>query len=81
MFKRPCIKGTIFVDTITGRYKSLDVNRYEQVFANESFFADAYPIEKENLAGQGLSDFIGNFGVMDRLACDGSKENTPKGTY
>ena len=37
-------------------------------------------MDKKSLAGQGLREFIGNFGVMDRQFCDGSKEQTQKGT-
>ena len=71
--------GRIFTDTMVGWYKSLDGNHYVQVFANNSFFADANPIYKNSLAGQGPREFIGDFGVMDRLVCDGSKEHTSKG--
>ena len=80
MFERPHIKGAIFTDTMTGRYTSLGGNRYARVFANDSFFADAYSMEKNILAGQGMREFIRNFGVMDRLVCDISKEQTSKGT-
>ena len=31
MFERPCIKRTIFIDTMAGRYKSLDGNQYRVV--------------------------------------------------
>ena len=62
-----------------GQYKSLDSNRCAQVFANKSFFAAAYPVEKKSLAGQGMREFIGYFAVMDHLVCDGSKEQTSKG--
>ena len=63
-----------------GRYKSLGGNRYAQVFANKSFYAAAYPMEKKSLAGKLLREFIRNFGVMDRLVCDGSKDQTSNGT-
>ena len=36
MFEQPHIKGTILTDTMVGWYKSLDRNRYAQVFANDS---------------------------------------------
>ena len=73
MFERPRIKGAIFIETMEGQYNSLDENRYAQVFANWSFFADAYPMEKKVFTGQGLRWFIVNSGVMDRLVFDGSK--------
>ena len=65
---------------MSGRYKSLDSNRYAQVFFNYSLFTAAYPMEKKSKVGQGLREFIADFGVMDRLVCDGSKEKTEKGT-
>ena len=37
-------------------------------------------MEKNILAGQGPMEFIVNFGVMDRLVCNGSKVQTSKGT-
>ena len=37
-------------------------------------------MEKKSLAGQGLREFITDFGIMDRLVCDESKEQTSKGT-
>ena len=33
-------------------------------------------MEKKSLSGKGLMDFIADFGVMDRLVCDVSKEHT-----
>ena len=63
-----------------GRYNSFDGNNYAQVFANNSFFAATYPMDKKSLAGQGLRDFIDDFEVMDRLVCNGSNEKTSKGT-
>ena len=34
MFVRPCIRGTIYTDTMNGRCKSLDGNKHAQIFAN-----------------------------------------------
>ena len=47
MFTRPRIRGTIYTDTMNGRYKSLNGNKNAQIFMNESFFAAAYQMEKE----------------------------------
>ena len=79
MFERPHNKGTIFTDKLAGKYKSLEVNRYTQVFTNDYFFAAAYLMEKKSLAGQGQREFISIFWVMDQLFFDGSKEQTSKG--
>ena len=38
-------------------------------------------MDKKSLAGQGLREFIGYFGVMGRLVCNRYKEQTSKGTY
>ena len=65
--------GVILTDIIEGPYKSLDSNRYAQLFANDSFFTAAYPMANKSLAGQGLREFISDFGVMDHLVCGGSK--------
>ena len=79
MFERTLIKGMIFIDTTEGQYKSLGNNRYSQVFANYYFFADAYLMDNKSLAGQGLREFITDFGVMERLVWYGYKDQTSKG--
>ena len=80
MYERPRIKGTIFTDTMGGHYKSLDGNTYAQVFANESFFRVASPMESKSSAGQGLKQFIADYGVPEKIICDGSAEQTGKHT-
>ena len=74
MFVRPRIRGTIYMDTMNGRYKSLDGNKHAQIFANELFFATAYPMEHKSNAGQALKQFIFDFGIPDKLECDGAAE-------
>ena len=78
MFIQPRIRGTIYTDTMNGRYKSLDGNKYAQVFANESFFAAAYPMEHKRSAGQALKQYISDFGIPDKLVCDGAAEQVGK---
>ena len=80
MFIRPRIRGTIYMDTMNGRYKSLDGNKHAQIFANESFFAIAYPMEHKSSAGQALKQFISDFGIPDKLVCDGAAEQVGKRT-
>ena len=65
---------------MSGRYKSLDVNCYAQVFNNKFFLVATYPMEKKILAGQVLREFIGDFRVIKRLVFNISKEQTSKGT-
>ena len=56
MFERPRIRGMMYSDTLDGKYKSLDGNRYAQVFANESFFVASYPIPTKGYAGDAFED-------------------------
>ena len=65
---------------MAGRCKSLDSNHYAQGFSNDSFFFATYPMDNKGLVGQWLRGFIAGFGFMDHLVCDGSKEQTSKGT-
>ena len=61
------------------RCKSLQGNRYAQVFANKDFFAIAYPMAKKSVAGDSLRQFIHDFGRPEKLTYDGSLEqNGPK---
>ena len=80
MFIRPHIRGTIYMDTMNGRYKSLDGDKHAQIFAYESFFATAYPMEHKSSAGQALKQFISDFGIPDKLVCDGAAEQVGKRT-
>ena len=78
MFIRPRIHGTIYTDTMNGRYKSLDGNKHAQICANESFFTTAYPMEHKSSTGQALKQFISDFGIPDKLVCDGAAEQVGK---
>ena len=60
--------------------QSLDGNKHAQVFANESFFAATYPMEHKSSAGQALKQFISDFGIPDKLVCDGAAEQVGKQT-
>ena len=65
---------------MNGCYKSLDGNKHAQIFANESFFATAYLMEHKNSAGQALKQFISDFGIPDKLVCNGAAEQVGKRT-
>ena len=80
MYERLHIRGTIYTDTMGGWHKSLDGNKYAQVFANDSFFAVSYPMDKKSSAGQALKQFIADFGIPDQNVCDGLGEQTGKRT-
>ena len=62
------------------RTKSLEDNKYAQVFASKDLFAIAYPMGSKLTAGDGLRQFIRNFGRPERLTFDGSHEQCGKKT-
>ncbi len=67
-------------DTMDGRVKSLDGNRYGQVFSNGNFFAEIYPMQRKADAGLALKTFVMELGVPEELTIDGSKEQKMPGT-
>ena len=59
MYNQRKLRGQRFyTDTLIGKYKSLNNNTCAQIFANESFFAKAYPMEKKSMVGVALRQFI-----------------------
>ena len=80
MFTRKTLSGTWSTDTMDGRCKSLDGNKYAQVFANKSYFSRIYPMDSKKKAGDALRLFCQEFGVPEKLTFDGSKEQSMKGT-
>ena len=58
IYERPRFRGIDYTDTMHGHLKSLDGNRYTQVFATEDFFAAAYSMEAKSMAGDALKEFI-----------------------
>ena len=65
-----------YTDTLFGRCKSLTNNTCAQIFANESYFVKAYPMERKANAGLALRQFIRDFGVPEQLTSDGAAEQT-----
>ena len=80
MFDRKTLAGKWSTDTLDGRIKSLDGNRYAQVISNENYFARVYPMDTKKKAGQALKEFCHEFGIPFHLTFDGSKEQTKRGT-
>ena len=80
MYERPRIRGVVYTDTMDGQHKSLDGNKYAQVFATDFHFSAVYPMESKGHAGDAMKQFITDFGVPDKMICDGSKEQTKRGT-
>ena len=72
MFKRKTLDGKWATDTMDGRCKSLDGNRYTQVFTNDKYFSKIYPMDSKGKAGDALRIFCEEFGVPQTLTFDGS---------
>ena len=66
VFERPLLRGDFYTDTMDGRIKSLDGNRYAQVVANKDFFAVAYPMANKSSAGDSLRRFIHEYGRPEK---------------
>ena len=60
--------------------KSLDGNRYTQVFSNGTYFAEIYPMANKDDSGQALMTFVLELYVPEELMADGSKEKNSPGT-
>ena len=80
VFERPLLRGQFYTDTVDGRVNSLDGNKYAQVFATKDLFVVAYPMHSKSLAGEGLRQFIHEFGRPKHLTFDGSREQNGKKT-
>ena len=61
MYERPQIRGVVYTDTIDGQHKSLDGNKYAQVFVTDFHFSAVYPMESKGHAGDALKQFIADF--------------------
>ena len=71
IYEIPRLPGEWFTDTIHGRTVSCDGNKYVQVFANHTYFAAIYPMDRKVKAGEALRVFCQEFGVPERLTIDG----------
>ena len=80
IYEKPLLRGDYYTDTMDGRCKSLDGNRYAQIMANKDFFAVAYPMSKKSEAGESLRRFIHDYGRPERLTFDGSQEQCGRKT-
>ena len=74
IYELPRLPGEWFTDTVHGRTTSRDGNKYGQVFANHTYFAAIYPMDRKGKAGEALRVFCQEFGVPERLTMDGAKE-------
>ena len=51
-----------------------------QKFANDEHFIEVYPMESKAMAGEALRQMGRDYGIMENLTIDGSKEQTAKGS-
>ena len=79
MYERPQIRGVVYTDMMDGQHKSLNGNKYAQVFTTDFHFSAVYPMESKGHARDALKQFIADFGVPDKIICAGSKEQTKRG--
>ena len=79
-FQTKRLDGMWASDTMDGRVKSLDGNRYAQVFSNGTYFAEIYPMARKADAGIALKTFVLELGVPEELTIDGSLEQNKPGT-
>ena len=56
IFEKPLLRGEFYTDTMDGRCKSINGNRYAQVFANKDFFAVAFPLQSKSGAGDACAN-------------------------
>ena len=74
VYEKPLLRGDFYTDTMDGRCKSMNGNRYAQIMANKDFFAVAYPMTNKSGAGDSLRQFINEYGRPEKLTFDGSQE-------
>jgi hypothetical protein len=63
MYRAPRLQGEWCTDSVEGRCKSRDGNKYGQIFANEAYFAVFYPMESKSKAGDALHTFCREYGA------------------
>ena len=57
MFYNKTLAGEWSTSTVDGRTKSLDDNRYAEVFTKQSYFTKLYPMDSKSKAGDTLMIF------------------------
>lgn len=80
IYRTPRLDGKWYTDTMMAHTPSFSGNTCAQVFANEWFFVETYPMESKSLAGMALKQFIRDYGVPQHLTFDGSREQSGKRT-
>jgi hypothetical protein len=70
------LKDDFYTDTAISKTLSINGNKYAQIFSNTRNFVAVYPMEKKSMAGDALKEFTQDYGIMNRLYSDGSREQT-----
>ena len=82
MFGKRTFNAHVYTDTMDARVKSINGNRYGQVFATKEFFIEVYPMKNKGDCGEAFGEFITDYGVPLKMTFDGSKEQTlPNTTF
>ena len=71
VFQTKRLTGMWSTDTMDRRVKSLDGNRYAQVFSNGTYLAEIYTMAKKSDAVQALKTFVMKLGFLEELIVDG----------
>ena len=74
IYELPRHPGKWFTDTVHRRTVSRDENKCGQVFANHTYFAAIYPMDRKLKAGEALRVFCHEFGVPEQLTMDSAKK-------
>jgi hypothetical protein len=80
IYNTPRLKGRWYTDTMMSNIKSIDGNTCAQIFANDMHFVEVYPMLSKSMAGDALRQMGRDYGIMENLTMDGSKEQTAKGS-
>lgn len=74
------VRETIHTDTLHSQYKSVRKNTCAQIYATESGFAIAYPMNSKSLAGETLTTLCHEVGIPTEIVSDNAKEFVKPGT-
>jgi hypothetical protein len=80
IYQTPRLGGHGYGDTLISNIRSIEGNTCAQIFANEEHVVEIYPMESKAMAGEALRQMGRDYGIMENLTIDGSKEQTAKGS-
>ena len=74
MYDMRQIHGTMSTNTIDARFQSIHQGKYLQLFDNNDFFVEAYPIKRNKDVYKVLDKFLKEYGAPDKMIYDGAGE-------